>query len=247
MDDLSSLLQSLPTKEKPQEKEKEKESGRFTQALDNLKRAGEQAENLKSDEPIKNQNIITAAKPAREPVQAPKRTDNPKKEVSKQAIVELCRGCGLPITKQDHDEGNAVLIAETLPFHIECIKCHACGIKLTDEVYDLQGQVYCLEHFEEISSSKCGYCNELVTESYVTALDKKWHMEHFFCSHCGNVFEDGQFMENDGKPYCKPHYLQLFAPSCGKCGKPIAEEGLNALNQMFHASCFNCFVFYILT
>eukprot|EP00835_Amoeboradix_gromovi_P000704 NODE_26_length_35450_cov_0.398320.p14 type:complete len:231 gc:universal NODE_26_length_35450_cov_0.398320:10945-11637(+) len=229
MDDLSSLLQSLPNKV-----DQKKEQGRYTQAINNLQKAGEQAENLKSDEPVKE--ILK-----KELFQELKK-DKSSPSVGKQAIVELCRGCGLPITKQNHEDGVAVLIAESLPFHLDCLKCKACDKALLDEVYDLQGHIYCLEHYEEINGSKCGFCNELITESYINALDKKWHPEHFFCSHCGVLFEDGQFMENEGKPYCKPHFLQLFAPSCAKCSKPISEEGLNALNQMFHASCFVCFV-----
>ena len=230
MDDLNSLLQSLPSKVE------KKENGRFTQALENLKIAGQQADNLKSNEPLKTV-------PIKEPFQDLRKEQKPVS--GKQAIVELCRGCGLPITKQDHINGTALLVAESLPFHSDCIKCAACDKKLTDEVYDLQGHVYCLEHYEEINNSKCGYCDEIITESYITALEKKWHTEHFFCNHCGTQFEDGQFMENEGKPYCKPHYMQLFAPSCARCTKPISEEGLNALNQMFHSSCFTCFVLYI--
>eukprot|EP00834_Sanchytrium_tribonematis_P003917 NODE_170_length_14437_cov_1.447273.p7 type:complete len:241 gc:universal NODE_170_length_14437_cov_1.447273:13970-13248(-) len=232
MDDLSSLLQSLPSKVE------KKDQGRFTQALDELKRAGEQADVLTTNDPAQIKELKS-----KEPFQDLK--SERKTIAGKQTIVELCRGCGLPITKLDHEQELALLIADTLPFHRDCLKCAACDTKLVDEIYDLQGHVYCLEHYEEICNSKCGYCDELITDSYITALEKKWHPEHFFCSHCGNTFEDGQFMENEGKPYCKPHYLQLFAVACAKCAKPISDEGLNALNQMFHASCFTCFVIFI--
>ena len=69
-------------------------------------------------------------------------------------------------------------------------------------------------------------------------------------------------MENNGVPYCKPHYYQLFAPKCYACRQPIldvSDSRLNiviieshllvpyilqkvttALGQKWHPDCFKC-------
>ena len=42
-----------------------------------------------------------------------------------------------------------------------------------------------------------------VFQKCVTALNKTWHPEHFFCTLCGRPFGDDGFHEKDGKAYCK--------------------------------------------
>lgn len=37
----------------------------------------------------------------------------------------------------------------------------------------------------------------------ITALEKMWHPEHFFCAQCGRQFGDEDFHEKNGKAYCR--------------------------------------------
>lgn len=74
----------------------------------------------------------------------------------------------------------------------------------------------------------------------MTALDKTWHTEHFFCAQCGKQFGEDGFHEKDGKPYCKDDYFDMFAPKCGGCNRPIMENYISALNTQWHPDCFVC-------
>jgi hypothetical protein len=74
----------------------------------------------------------------------------------------------------------------------------------------------------------------------VTALEKTWHTEHFFCAQCGQQFGEDGFHERDGKPYCRADYFDMFAPKCGGCSKPIMENYISALNTQWHPDCFVC-------
>ncbi|KAF0766838.1 paxillin-like isoform X6 [Aphis craccivora] len=74
----------------------------------------------------------------------------------------------------------------------------------------------------------------------VTALEKTWHTEHFFCAQCGKQFGEEGFHEREGRPYCRDDYFDMFAPKCGGCSKPIMENYVSALSTQWHSSCFVC-------
>ncbi|KTG06703.1 hypothetical protein cypCar_00010321 [Cyprinus carpio] len=74
----------------------------------------------------------------------------------------------------------------------------------------------------------------------VTALDRTWHPEHFFCAQCGAFFGPEGFHEKDGKAYCRKDYFDLFAPKCGGCARAILENYISALSVLWHPECFVC-------
>ena len=43
----------------------------------------------------------------------------------------------------------------------------------------------------------------VVLQKCITALEKMWHPEHFFCAQCGRQFGDEDFHEKNGKAYCR--------------------------------------------
>ncbi|XP_042315031.1 leupaxin [Sceloporus undulatus] len=77
-------------------------------------------------------------------------------------------------------------------------------------------------------------------QKILTAMDRTWHPEHFFCAHCGNVFGNASFHEKDGKPYCQKDFLALFSPKCRGCDRPVMDQYLSALNTVWHPECFVC-------
>lgn len=101
--------------------------------------------------------------------------------------------------------------------------------------------VFCppLAHFAHFL---CGFF--LLLQKCVTALEKTWHMEHFFCAQCGKQFGEEGFHEREGKPYCRDDYFDMFAPKCGACNKAIMENYISALNSQWHPDCFVCRVSY---
>ncbi|KAL6064720.1 LIM and senescent cell antigen-like-containing domain protein 2 [Balamuthia mandrillaris] len=86
----------------------------------------------------------------------------------------------------------------------------------------------------------CDYCGEPVVGKVTNALGKHYHPEHFVCTNCSQPFPGGKFLEYEGKPYCEPHYYELFAPRCIACEQPIKEKVVKALGHFFHPEHFVC-------
>lgn len=77
----------------------------------------------------------------------------------------------------------------------------------------------------------------------MTALGKTWHPEHFTCQHCNKqMSEDPEgYHEHHDKAYCRPCYIELFAPYCRGCNKPIVDKiCVTALDAKWHQDCFVC-------
>ncbi|KAK4288966.1 hypothetical protein Pmani_038036 [Petrolisthes manimaculis] len=126
-------------------------------------------------------------------------------------------------------------------WHPEHFTCSHCNQELgTRNFFEREGKPYCEHDYHELFSPRCAYCNGPILDKCVTALDKTWHPEHFFCAQCGNTFGDDGFHERDGKPYCREDYFNMFAPKCGGCNSPIMENYISALNAQWHPECFVC-------
>uniref|UniRef100_A0A671KUA7 Leupaxin-like n=1 Tax=Sinocyclocheilus anshuiensis TaxID=1608454 RepID=A0A671KUA7_9TELE len=126
-------------------------------------------------------------------------------------------------------------------WHPEHFVCTACREELgTCGFFERDGKPYCEKDYQNLFSPRCGYCKGPITQNILTAMDQTWHPEHFFCSHCGDLFGPDGFMERDGKPYCSRDFYRLFAPKCSGCGEPVKENYLSAANGTWHPDCFVC-------
>jgi len=56
----------------------------------------------------------------------------------------------------------------------------------------------------------CAKCGQKILGVVIDALGKKWHAEHFVCSYCPLQLANVEFLENNGKQYCKPCHKKLF-------------------------------------
>jgi len=90
------------------------------------------------------------------------------------------------------------------------------------------------------SKGICPTCNRPVIGEAIAALAKVWHPEHFVC--CVDDKEIGQdpYYTWNGNIYCMDHYQELFSPECYKCGRPILDNLISAMDKSFHAECFVC-------
>lgn len=71
----------------------------------------------------------------------------------------------------------------------------------------------------------CAECDEPLRGTYIIALDKKYHPNHFTCSDCSTVFgPDDSYYEHDGQVYCHFHYSTRFAVSCAGCDMAILKQ-----------------------
>ena len=79
--------------------------------------------------------------------------------------------------------------------------------------------------------------------SYITALDRKYHIEHFTCCVCPTVFgPQDSYYEHDARVYCHYHYSTRFAAKCNGCQTAILKQFVeifrNGQNQHWHPECY---------
>ncbi|XP_043282015.1 paxillin isoform X3 [Venturia canescens] len=145
-----------------------------------------------------------------------------------------CNACEKPIVGQ-------VITALGKTWHPEHFTCTHCNQELgTRNFFEREGHPYCETDYHNLFSPRCAYCNGPILDKCVTALEKTWHTEHFFCAQCGKQFGEEGFHERDGKPYCREDYFDMFAPKCGGCNRAIMENYISALNSQWHPDCFVC-------
>lgn len=152
-----------------------------------------------------------------------------------------CNYCNEIIDEDD----NKILIGSMF-YHEEHLLCCKCGCKLSrNKILEFEENIYCEKCFDvecDLDKKLCGYCNkEIIGDIYIKALNKVWHQNHFFCSHCGCEFDENlPFVEYDGKPYCEEDYNKLFGTICRFCNEIISDEYVEAMDMFWHSHCFNC-------
>lgn len=89
----------------------------------------------------------------------------------------------------------------------------------------------------------CHACGGALRGSYITALERKYHIEHFTCSVCPTVFgAQDSYYEHEDKVYCHFHYSTQFAQRCHGCHTAILKQFVeifrNGQNQHWHPECY---------
>ena len=89
----------------------------------------------------------------------------------------------------------------------------------------------------------CYTCGGALRGSYITALERKYHIEHFTCSVCPTVFgAQDSYYEHEGNVYCHYHYSTTFAQRCNGCQTAILKQFVeifrNGQNQHWHPECY---------
>ncbi|XP_038656741.1 leupaxin-like [Scyliorhinus canicula] len=134
-----------------------------------------------------------------------------------------------------------IVTAMGLTWHPEHFTCAHCKEEIGSKGFcERDGRAYCHEDYHNLFSPRCAYCRGPIRDKVLTALDKTWHPEHFFCVQCGDVFGNEGYHEKNGKAYCRKDYFNMFAPKCGSCDRPVLDNYLSALNNVWHPECFVC-------
>lgn len=143
-------------------------------------------------------------------------------------------------------------------FHLECFKCHYCGVQCSSKFFSLDvtnpdgGSIQVplceFDYFKKLNLI-CFSCNTALRGPYITALGHKYHLEHFKCSACGKVFEsDESYYEHGSDIFCHFHYLKLFALKCEGCHSSIVKQFVELYkggkNQQWHPECYMVFKFW---
>ncbi|MCX6830146.1 MAG: protein DA1 [candidate division Zixibacteria bacterium] len=86
---------------------------------------------------------------------------------------------------------------------------------------------------------RCAYCRKDITEgSYLTIDGKYYHPEHFLCAGCGNPIGQAAYFVENGQYYDSVCHVELFAPLCAYCGKPIDGIYVTYENARYHDTCY---------
>eukprot|EP01006_Ploeotia_vitrea_P059764 TRINITY_DN74750_c0_g1_i1.p1 TRINITY_DN74750_c0_g1~~TRINITY_DN74750_c0_g1_i1.p1 ORF type:complete len:519 (-),score=25.36 TRINITY_DN74750_c0_g1_i1:76-1632(-) len=92
----------------------------------------------------------------------------------------------------------------------------------------------------------CFRCKKAIESgtSYLNALGKTWHQNHFLCAGCKTDLTQikGGYREQGGKPYCKACHVANFLPKCAGCNQPIEDTFIKAVGQVWHKEHITCCV-----
>nr|XP_019936298.1 PREDICTED: leupaxin-like [Paralichthys olivaceus] len=115
-----------------------------------------------------------------------------------------CSGCGESV-KENY------LTAANGTWHPECFVCADCLKPFTDGCFmELDGRPLCSLHFHSRQGTLCGGCDQPIRGRCISALDRKFHPEHFVCAFCLRQLSQGIFKEQRGKPYCSACFNKLY-------------------------------------
>ncbi|KJE96140.1 paxillin [Capsaspora owczarzaki ATCC 30864] len=96
-------------------------------------------------------------------------------------------------------------------WHPNCFVCAECKKGFNGgSFFEHEGKPFCETHYHAQSGSLCSSCQKPITGRCVTALNKKYHPEHFVCSFCMKQLQKGTFKDENGKPYCHQCHVKLF-------------------------------------
>ncbi|CAG8513332.1 10526_t:CDS:10 [Paraglomus brasilianum] len=133
-------------------------------------------------------------------------------------------------------------------YHLECFKCQDCGEIVASKFFPMDSHdgkqlPLCERDYFRRLNLICAQCGEALRSSYITALDRKYHIEHFTCSVCPTVFgPQDSYYEHEGKVYCHYHYSTQFAVKCTGCQtailKQFVEINRNLVDEHWHPECY---------
>ncbi|WAQ82252.1 hypothetical protein PtA15_2A569 [Puccinia triticina] len=136
-------------------------------------------------------------------------------------------------------------------YHLNCFRCQDCGKVVASKFFPVDSgspdgkSQYPLcetDYFRRLGLI-CAKCGGALRGSYITALDMKFHVEHFTCSVCPTVFgPQDSYYEHSGQVYCHFHYSTRFAVKCTGCRtailKQFVEINRNNTDEHWHPECY---------
>ncbi|GAA5907653.1 uncharacterized protein JCM6883_001848 [Sporobolomyces salmoneus] len=164
-------------------------------------------------------------------------------EKKRNGSTTTCAKCELPMT------GQFVRALGTV-YHLDCFRCQDCNKVVAAKFFPIDSpdgsgrQVpLCETDYFRRLNLLCSKCGAALRGSYITALDMKFHVEHFTCSVCPTVFgPQDSYYEHAGSVYCHFHYSTRFAVKCTGCRtailKQFVEINRNSIDEHWHPECY---------
>ncbi|KAL7719158.1 Lim domain [Entamoeba marina] len=149
------------------------------------------------------------------------------------------------VCKKTIDEGT-IVSACGKTYHPSHFSCKSCGEALYQKDYiEIRKNPYCLgcsTAMGVVKSIKCDVCQREIHGKVVSVGDKKLHPDCFTCCMCGEPFVSNNYIEKDGKYYCKKDYTESVGLICDCCGYAIEGKYKSVVGGKYHPHCFICSV-----
>lgn len=132
-------------------------------------------------------------------------------------------------------------------YHSRCLTCATCG---KESKFELEGKLYCEEHYKAAQLPTCSVCAKLIEEEMVSLgadMAVKLHVSCFTCKACGAGLADKPFVLHESLPYCSNCYYKNFGTLCNRCSQPILpnDEGVAPIVRVaglvLHKHCYTCY------
>ncbi|KAL0087300.1 hypothetical protein J3Q64DRAFT_1623072, partial [Phycomyces blakesleeanus] len=133
-------------------------------------------------------------------------------------------------------------------FHWECFVCLDCHEPVASKFFPIDAidgsqHPLCERDYFRRLKLVCDNCGDALRGSYITAVGKKFHMDHFSCSVCSVLFgPDDSYYEHENNVYCHEHYSSQFAIKCSGCQsailKQFVEINRNSIDEHWHPECY---------
>ncbi|KAJ3110307.1 hypothetical protein HDU96_006734 [Phlyctochytrium bullatum] len=133
-------------------------------------------------------------------------------------------------------------------YHIDCFRCATCGQVVAEKFFPLTEEdgstrFYCEKDYFARLDLLCARCGMALRGPHISALNKKYHLEHFTCSMCTTVLrQHDSYYEKDGEVFCQYHFSVLYASKCGGCGSAVlnrfVEMAKSGITQHWHPECY---------
>ncbi|CAM0140064.1 unnamed protein product [Umbelopsis sp. WA50703] len=153
----------------------------------------------------------------------------------------VCSRCQLPL------KGQLVRALQGV-FHLDCFTCLDCDKVVAAKFFPTKTESgktlpLCERDYFRRLNLVCENCGEALRGAYISALDKKYHVEHFTCTMCDIVFgPEDSYYEHESKVYCHYHYSVNYAAKCSGCKvailKQFVEINRNSLDEFWHPECY---------
>ncbi|VDB84976.1 unnamed protein product [Peniophora sp. CBMAI 1063] len=152
----------------------------------------------------------------------------------------VCSACGQVMT-------GAFVRALGTVFHLHCFKCMDCGDVVAQKFFPIDTpagqQPLCERDYFRRLNLICASCGSALRGSYITACNKKYHVEHFTCSICPTLFgPQDSYYEHEGDVFCHYHYSTRWATKCAGCDTAILKQFVeiqrNQRDECWHPECY---------
>lgn len=88
-------------------------------------------------------------------------------------------------------------------WHATCFVCKTCQKPFTGTFFEHEGFAFCEKHYYEEKGLICPECDRPIIGKCVRARDKRYHPQHFVCSHCKHKLTGNAYYLHDNKLFCK--------------------------------------------